>query len=201
MAECITKRFNILAYLWLLLLVTTSCRSQNDIEKTCYTTLYSLSGISIRGTSIYPDCTYNNDSDLSSKSFYQLLDTSLCFQRIKPHHVEHQDICAIDWRVTDINILALEDYDLEHKAGSSLNDLFLLEYWYKTKRISIPVTDVKYGTLMLADYYPFDPLFYGPLYLRQANELSPSPHTSFKVIIKDAFGNTFEGTSKAEPLI
>ena len=48
----------------------------------------------------------------------------------------------------------LEDFDEKHPAGSLLNDVLEIEYFYKWSVLSAPMDSFQYGSLMLADYYP-----------------------------------------------
>ena len=180
-----------LSFIILLLVHLSSCTRTNTIDVS-YSAFYKVASFSLRGTTIIPQCIYDEETDASSRYFYNSLDSLLVFQKNRSYtHWEHNDVCAVDWRITKMDIIALEDYDSSHPAGSSLNELFTLEFWYKSKRVSLPIIEVRYGALMLSDYYPYD-IDFSNLYLRPTDDLAPLSSIKIKVVIQDAFGRTIE---------
>lgn len=73
-------------------------------------------------------------------------------QNLKPKRVDHP-MSAIDWRITDLDIITLADWDESHKAGASVNDLFALSYSYCDSRYNIPLAQLKKGDVMLTDFF------------------------------------------------
>ena len=165
-----------------------SCIKQDKTITTSFYSIYRVSGFNVDGQFISPICDYVDSADIESRNFYAQLDSSLTFQVIRTPYtkVEHQDICAIDWRIISIDIVALERYDENHPAGNSLNDIMSIEYTYKGKEVLLPLSEVHYGSIMLSDYYPYDPDFTF-LYLRTTN--GREFPASFQVKIQNAFGN------------
>lgn len=167
---------------------------------------------------LIPVCNgYDESQDAESRAFYNTLDTSLFFSgRLKktPAHLKYMDFwCAIDLRISTIEIITTEDYDDEHPAGSLLNDLCQIWYTYKHCKVARPLTDIKYGALMLTDYYPLNPDADGAalpinIHLRSAQvpdlKVYPDsevnkyddykdfqPFPKIEVRISDAFGREF----------
>ena len=174
----------------IIILLATACDHNDDYLETSFQAFYKLGGISISNACIQLEgCTTNPEFDAESRAFYQAADTSLTFKMRRPNraHPERGTVGAIDWRITSIQVTVLENLDDSHPAGSSINDLVGFEYGYKNKWYSIPLSEIKYGAIMLIDYYPHDPDWWKP-YLRFLSDLSPMPH--IEVRIEDAFGRT-----------
>ena len=173
-----------------------SCDREGDYVETSYIRIYQVVSISLEGESeLSMRCSDNLDFDAESRAFYQAADTSLTFKLRRPNHAhpERGTIGAIDWRIASIEATTMEDFDENHPAGSSMNDLLCFEYEYKNKRHSIPLTEIKYGTIMLIDYYPYDPDWKQP-WFRLSIDRVRMPH--MEVTIKDAFGRTLTAQSE-----
>lgn len=74
-----------------------------------------------------------------------------------------------------------------------MNDILNIEYEYKNKRCLLPLTEVKYGTIMLSDYFPYDPEWRSLFTLRPLDERMQMPR--IEVRIEDAFGRTLTAQS------
>lgn len=61
-------------------------------------------------------------------------------------------IAGIDWRVTRIDAFTVDDWDENHPAGSLINDLISVNYMFQNEWRFIPLSDFKYGDLMMSDY-------------------------------------------------
>ncbi len=98
--------------------------------------------------------------DAESRSFYSSVDTSLCFTGKVPYTAFNGGyrpvLSAVDWRISKMDVITLEDFDAAHPAGSSLMDLCELWYEYKHSDIIGPLKDVYLNPLMLTDYDPWN---------------------------------------------
>lgn len=113
---------------------------------------------------------------------------------------------AIDWRVTDIDIITQSPWDSNHPAGTSVKDFFSLKCLVSDKVVTIPLSDFKYGDWMLTDilnihsfensdvYYPYNGVssFAPMLVLSETAGNFSLRDIQLKVQIKDAFGNVFD---------
>ena len=83
---------------------------------------------------IIPSVTEDWTFDFESRQFYIASDTNLVVKGRR--HITHWwiDYEAIDWRITKIDVIALEDYDENHPAGELLNDLFNIIYFCRDRR-------------------------------------------------------------------
>ena len=188
--------FGVFSMALICMLFTVSCDRKQEMVDTSFVSLFKASCIYFSGvSSINPVCEYDAEFDNMSKLFYQSIDTSLCFRKIKTRKEEHKDVCAVDWRMVDFDVITLIDYDKNHPAGSSLKDVLVLEYWYKTKRIAIPLSEIQYGSMMLSDYYPFDSDF-SDLYFHHINERASLVNTKLEVRITDDTGRVLTAQSK-----
>ena len=140
---------------------------------------------------------YDRNFELESRSFYSSLDSSLVFKgwryKITNSNRELSEWCAIDFRITKIDVITLADFDASHPAGSSINDLMSVRYMYMHEIVSRKLMDFSYGQLMLADYFPYaeDQWFFdiGPAV---AFDEVPLQFKAYEVIIETAFGNQFK---------
>lgn len=189
----ISKEMFLLLSLSLIAFITQSCNRENEMIDSSFKSIYKVSEISLEGGTILPKNIDDNSTE--SRAFYESIDTALVFKDIPSSKPEHKDVCAIDWRITDMDVITLTDYDASHPSGSSLKDILMLEYKYKKKHISIKVSDIKYGIVMLSDYYPYDPDFCF-LYLSPINERQSLYGAKVEVIIKDSFGRTLNAKSE-----
>ena len=102
---------------------------------------------------VYFDFDASDEWDNESRQFYAACDSSLIVRyRHREIHPEYDPHLVIDWRLTKVEVTALEDYDRQHPAGSSLNDILMLYYYYKGEQVGIPLSKLKYGDVMLAEY-------------------------------------------------
>ena len=188
--------FGVFSMALMCMLFSTSCDRKQEMVDTSFLSIYTASGIHFSGvSSIEADCEYDAEFDSMSKLFYQEKDTSLCFRKIKTRKVEYENVCAIDWRMVDFDVITLIDYDKNHPAGSSLKDVLILQYWYKTKLIAIPLSEIKYGSIMLSDYYPFVPVR-GRLHIHPFDERASLVNTKLEVRITDDTGRVLTAQSK-----
>ena len=179
------------------LILLTACHRDNVVIDSSFTAILRISGISYSENGILvpifennPAHTFDHNTDQESRAFYESVDTSLTFKMYpqKKIHPEWGDISAIDWRITTIKVISLEDYDEIHPKGSTLNDLLQIQFCYKSKYITIPLKQFEYGSLMLSDYYRFDPTHRNILLTYIQNQSAPS---NIRITLEDAFGRTF----------
>lgn len=178
---------------WMLLLAVflpiMSC-TREGIEVITYDRIYRVSGIFLSGGCIKPTCIYEDEANTNSKLFYESLDTSLFFKKKHTSKVEYDEISAIDWRIENIIVEALDDYDQTHLAGACLNDVLMIRYEYKTNKVFCGLSDLHYGSLMLTDYYPYAKDF-SMLYLVPFDESQTLDGKRIRLTITDSFGNSF----------
>ena len=144
---------------------------------------------------------YGNDATYHGKSYHD------SWSKGSPR----VPIEAVDWRATDIDVIALSDWDDKYPAGSSLRDKFMLHYVFHDKSIAKPLSSFKYGDMMLVDHIfglpyrgaiffkfmepeltPCGPVFY----LKDTKERKKFYKTRLEVHIKDIFGNHFVAISE-----
>jgi len=138
---------------------------------------------------IIPSVTEDWTFDFESRQFYIASDTNLVVKGRR--HITHWwiDYEAIDWRITKIDVIALEDYDENHPAGELLNDLFNIIYCCRDRReITLPVSEIGYGDIMLGYYVPGGKDSYCLKLLPKEGATNPS---KFEIRIEDAFGRVF----------
>lgn len=104
---------------------------------------------------IQPQYSYDEAFELESRQFYKSLDTTLVFKgylkiRNKNMYMKYWNL--LDMRIASIEVTALAAFDEKHPAGSSLNDVLDISYWYKRARLTKPVSEISYGSIMLADF-------------------------------------------------
>lgn len=138
--------------------------------------------------------TYDESFDAESRAFYNSIDSSLTYTGkvyVRPFNGGYRPIfSAIDWRLCQIDVIALEDFNDAHLSGSLLNDLIEIRYYYKHSFIRRPLSELTYGVLMMTDYLDVDNI-YGDLHL----VMYPEPRTQHKeyhetTIVRD---NIYEG--------
>lgn len=150
----------------LAIIMLSSCvKNYKEIEEEPYPSIFRVDQINVQismyGIEIKPVCAeFDKEFDTQSREFYSSLDTSLTYTgkvSVKKFNGGFREKpSAIDWRFNSIEIFTLEDFDPKHPAGSSLNDLCQIWYRYKHALVIRPLSDVRYGTLMLTDYYPYN---------------------------------------------
>lgn len=187
------------------LLCLNSCdkehKNQEYVEET-YVKIFKPQSIEARGIGeegvavlTVPEA-YDKDFELDSRSFYSGLDTSLVFKgwryKITNSNREMQEWCAIDYRITKINVVTLVDFDASHPAGSSLNDILKASYEYKHEFVSKKLSEISYGSLMLMDYFPYaTDLSLLQIQPDVANDVVPPALKSYEVIIETAYGDKY----------
>lgn len=172
-----------------------SCEKEAEYIDTSYQMIYQASNIYLREGAVLFEYDENPTFDTDSRLFYQSADTSLTFKIARPNrsHPEYGVVCAVDWRISKIQVITLQDYDEDHPAGSSINDLLQIEYRYKDNSFTIPLTEVNYGVIMLCDFFPYRP-YHSPLLLQRRDKRKQMPR--IEVRIDDAFGRTLTAQSK-----
>lgn len=167
-----------------------SCNIENAYEDVTYESIYQVTDCSLEYWTIKPNYSFSHDFDTESKVFYETIDTSLTYKRapLSSSKKEREKVCALDWRITDIDVTALEDFDENHSAGSSLKDVLYITYCYKGNYISLPLSDIKYGSIMLSDFYPYAP---DELTLSLSLPDGMVYNSAIEVRITDAFGRVF----------
>ena len=93
-----------------------------------------------------------NESD-ERIAFYESCDTSLIYTGKVHKNPDNSPISwyMIDLRPESIDVITLDHIDDTHPVGSTINDLCRIWYNYKHTQIIRPLTDIRYGTMMLAD--------------------------------------------------
>lgn len=184
--------------IFILVAAACSCERLAKYEEATYETIIKASGIYVFGGSICPiynTVKFDPSFDAESRAFYKSLDTVLTWKRIVPTHkyVEPENVtkCAVDWRITDISVTTLEDYDSSHPAGASMDDILSVRYNYKDEMHTIRLADVKYGTIMLCDYHPYVPDLTPFILLPPDGAKLPA----VEVTVEDSFGRSFTARS------
>ena len=174
-----------------------SCERLAKYEEATYKTIIQASDIYILSGSICPiynTVKFDPSFDAESRAFYKSVDTVLTWKRKAPkNYMERASVttCAVDWRITDISVTTLEDYDSSHPAGSSMDDILSVRYYFKDEMHTIRLADVKYGTIMLCDYHLYAPDA-SPLLL-PPDGANPLP--AVEVTVEDSFGRSFTARS------
>ncbi len=199
----LSKQNNYFVAILSIVLIATSCEHANQefVEQGC-SALYKVNSIQIKVSSrsiqIIPELSLDRAFDKESRQFYNSIDTSLVFKgwiNKRGSYVAHRDAdwSLIDWRLTGIDVKTLEDFDEKHSAGSLLNDVLEIEYFYKWSVLSAPLDSFQYGSLMMTDYYPYrdDSSFTnGGIRLRLPDgDMRALPKC--EITIEDFFGNKF----------
>ena len=181
----------------------TSCFKQEYVERT-YTAMYRADSISRWGSRFIAYYTHDPAVEQEIREFYRSLDTSLIYKGYLLLYYgerQYETWCAIDWQITEMDVVCLKDWDEEHPAGSSIKEKCFIEYNYMHRPHSKPLTDIKYGELMLCDIYPlvdnrehFTIHFKEPAdetkYHRHRAEFPDDP--MLELHVKDAFGRHFK---------
>lgn len=181
---------------FLIVLITVmSCNTEKEYEEVAYEAIYQVTNITLESWNIKPSYSLSQDLDAESRTFYEAIDTSLSYKRppLSKKKKEYETICALDWRIIDIDVIALEDFDESHLAGSSLKDVLCMKYWYKGNLIILPLTEIKYGSIMLSDFYPYAP---NDLLLSLSLPDGRVYNSAIEVKITDAFGRIFSAKNK-----
>lgn len=144
-------------FIALLLLSVTACMREGYWVEDPYERIGRVAEIFMTpGGDIYLDFDASDEWDNESRRFYAACDSSLTVRYWHSRiHPEYDPRVAIDWRLTKVEVTALEDYDRQHPAGSSLNDILMFFYYYKGERVGLPLSKLKYGDMMLSEYNPY----------------------------------------------
>lgn len=175
-----------------------SCERLAKYEEATYNTIIQASGIYVFSGSICPiynTVKFDPSFDAESRAFYKSVDTVLTWKRKAPkNYLERASVttCAVDWRISDISVTTLEDYDSSHPAGSSMDDILSVRYYFKDEMHTIRLADVKYGTIMMCDYHPYAPDA-SPFILLPPDGANPLP--AVEVTVEDSFGRSFTARS------
>lgn len=179
-----------------------SCEHYNQeyLEESCYS-INRINSIKAehhsQSISIIPDITFNRTIDNESRQFYNSVDTSFVYKgwvNKRGAYAEKMEAnwSLIDWRLTSIVVIALDSFDSAHPAGSCLNDVLEVCYFYKRSYITISMDALEYGKLMLTDFYPNrgddNPENAVLIRLHENDERILPP---CEIVIKDFFGQTF----------
>lgn len=169
-----------------------SCKTVKlDQKETPFAGIYRPTAIQMQGPlSIKPVCEFDASFDQESRTYYQNADTSLIFireaERVRPEWV---DVYAMDWRIVEMKVVALDDQWDGHPAGSLLNDILKVRYWYKWQMITSPLPDGKNHTIMLTDYFPYDEVR-SELFFVAPDDMATPGDAQVEVTLVDAFGRT-----------
>ena len=147
---------------------------------------------------INPKVAFEEPFDLESRQFYEALDTALVFKGrlvITGANLYLKTWELLDMRISSVDVTALADYDKSHPAGSSLNDVLTLSYRYKRGWTSQPLSDIKYGDVMLGDYIHNPGYTSYPGLTLSDGKHRQEPLIPIEVRITDAFGREFVAKS------
>lgn len=203
-------RSKVLFAIVLFSMVATSCHYKEEYRNDeCYK-VYKVKSVTTIERTIKPEVEFDPSFDFLSREYYSGLDSTLAikgwFHKRGLHiKMRYNHWSLIDWRIKKIDVVTLEDFDKDHPAGSSLNDVVLACFYYKENYIEIPLDKIEeYGGIMLVDYYPGNEPPYDTTYDNSINEGIyievkedenglRKPLRSGEVIIEDYFGNKFSG--------
>lgn len=158
--------------------------------------IYKVDSLRLDGNRIIPYCTKDWQFDAESRQFYIAADTSLVIRGYRHKTDWWISYSAVDWRITKIDVIALEDYDENHPAGELLNDVLSITYTgMDRKTITKPVSEIDYGDIMLGYYVPGGTDYYCLKLWPNEGAIKPS---NFEVRIEDAFGRVFVVRSEGE---
>ena len=150
---------------------------------------------------IQPLYSYDEAFEQESRQFYKSLDTALVFKgylkiRNKNMYMKYWNL--LDMRISSIEVTALAAFDETHPAGSSLNDILNISYWYKRIRITKPVSEISYGSMMLADFvHGSENVFLGyPGVTLSRKTPDSSPLPPVEVRLTDSFGREFTAATQ-----
>lgn len=150
---------------------------------------------------IQPQYAYDELFEQESRQFYKRLDTALVFKgylkiRNKNMYMKYWNL--LDMRIASIEVTALAAFDETHPAGSSLNDILNISYWYKRIRITKPVSEISYGSMMLADFvHGSENVFLGyPGVTLSRKTPDSSPLPPVEVRLTDSFGREFTAATQ-----
>ena len=183
--------------------VVSSCKHYKEEYRNdeCYR-IYKVKSISCT-SHVIPELEYDPSFDFLSREFYSDLDSTLAIKGWFPkrgyyHKMMYQNWSLIDWRITKIDVVTLEDYDKDHPAGSSMNDVLMLRYSYKEEFVKLPLDNIQYGDVMLMDCYPARVedsirIDNDGLSIELKSDYLRRPMPLCEVKIEDSFGNKFSG--------
>ena len=125
-----------------------SCFRPEYVERT-YTAMYRADSIGrVVKRNFIAHYTRDPAVEQEIREFYRRLDTSLIYKGYLLLYYgerQYETWCAIDWQITEMDVICLKDWDEEHPAGSSIKEKCLIEYEYMHKYFSKPLTNIKYG--------------------------------------------------------
>jgi hypothetical protein len=184
-----------LFFLLLSFLFCGGCQETKQAVEISYAHLYGVDSITVESKSMAIIPYYSRvEDDSSRRAFYADLDTSLLYQGVL-----YQDFaddlrnnwCALDLRINNIEITSLINLDSQHPAGSIVNDLFSIRYFYKLHPVEKSLASFHYGDLMLCDLYFSSPVLLLCLKTEDKDNYLAQPGPCFEIRIKDAFGKEF----------
>lgn len=190
------KREVSLILILLVLLITIACDKQVYTEEVM-SNIYGVEEIELKENYLIPQVYKDSQFDDTSRSYYFNVDTLLRFVGYEKPLTGYSKVlrsyyCAIDWRITSINVTTLIDFDSNHPRESSINDLLTVGYWYKKDFITRSIIDINQNGLMLTDFYPNDVdapnseliiNFHGDRFIKLPK---------CEIHIQDAFGHDYE---------
>lgn len=112
---------------------------------------------------------------------------------------------AIDWRISDIDIIAINDWDDHIPSGSSIKELFNIQFRFNDNLTVVPLANFSYGSMMLSDYgihadsfwlYGDELSIFPQLFLRDKQDMAKLDKSTIEVRIKDNFGNEYSAVTK-----
>lgn len=180
-----------IAFLIIIMLSVVSCREDGKYVDVSYEQIYTKAQYALNGSIIEYCAEYDETSDSESRMFYLAQDTSFTFkrrERIRFNKPEYETLCAMDLRITDIQVYAVDKFDDEHPAGSCVNDKLNVEYYYKDEIVKYPLSDIDAKPIMLADYYPYAKPFRSNISFSVID--TNDCFYPYEVLITDGFGNT-----------
>lgn len=184
-----------------------SCTKKEDDMEIPYARVYKVDDVKFRlfeqGVQIVPSiASFDEVFDDNSRNFYAGRDSVLMY-KMNNNSLSNKwgyaaYVCVLDWRIKRIDIVTLSDLDENHPAGTNINDMMDASYCYKRVIINQRLNSIKYGTLMLTDYCPYDASESGgamiEVYILQEEILKGLRLKSIDVHIIDGFDREFSAT-------
>ena len=203
------NRFIVISSSLTLLFCISSCIKDKDYVEQSVSRIFKLENIElydapVEGWSpneigIQPIYSYEEAFDTESRQYYSSLDTLLVFKgklKISNSNYYLKNWNLIDLRITSMDIKTLIDIDGTHQAGTTINDLFSLSYWYKHSWLTIPVSDITFGSVMLGDFFPGEEGFRSlPGLTLSYCGYGSIPLPPIEIHITDSFGREFTAHS------
>ena len=183
------SRFNIIAFI-VPFLFCCSCLDKEYVNNVTYERIYHADSLYFRGRGVVAaTCSWDKVSDEKSRQYYKDAGISLCYSGWRKRDWWKHGWSAVDWRITKIEFITNVDYDAAHPAGSSLNDVVEVWFFYMYDVVRKRLDELETEGLALTDYYRNDGI--PGIFIFHKTDDSLPPLISFTIRIHDAFGRVF----------